>query len=106
MRFSQLKHKLLDHAEDFQKTTAKRTNQAGLSADVRSSKMKKADEVAGNGRSHDSSSMIQEHLQQQDGQLVALDLQLGAQEAELKILSAHVQQLVGLFSHLVEKKQL
>eukprot|EP01047_Picozoa_sp_COSAG01_P008660 COSAG01_NODE_343_length_18564_cov_10.381099_8_plen_156_part_00 len=92
--FPDLKHKLADHAEDYEKSNNLAKAQTGIAAAVRASKLK-----AGKGgdtmrKVNDPIHKLHEHLQQQDGKMAALDLKLHQQEAKIDRLVSLVEQLV------------
>ena len=97
-RFPGLKHQLTDHAEDFEKSTAVRFARSGLSSAVRDSKMKGTGaEQAGSGSSaSDPISMIQEHLQQQDVKMTALDVKLDQQDHAMHEIQVQMRQMLRL----------
>ena len=94
-RFPSLKNTLTDHAEDFEKVTAVRTVQSGIAEAVRDSKEKnQGGERDGGG--NDPISMIQEHLQQQDGKMSELDLKLSEQDRQMKVVQRQLGELIAM----------
>jgi CRP-like cAMP-binding protein len=94
-RFPSLKNTLTDHAEDFEKVTAVRTVQSGIAEAVRDSKAKnQGGERDGGG--NDPISMIQEHLQQQDGKMSELDLKLSEQDRQMKVVQRQLGELIAM----------
>ena len=90
-----LKNTLTDHAEDFEKVTAVRTVQSGIAEAVRDSKAKnQGGERDGGG--NDPISMIQEHLQQQDGKMSELDLKLSEQDRQMKVVQRQLGELIAM----------
>ena len=66
--FPELKHKLADHAEDYEKTNVTTDVQTGVAAAVRASKM--TEDVHADtdtGQQNDPLNKVHDHLQQQDG---------------------------------------
>eukprot|EP01047_Picozoa_sp_COSAG01_P020373 COSAG01_NODE_1158_length_11469_cov_101.645646_8_plen_134_part_00 len=103
--FPDLKHKLADHAEDYEKTTATTTVQIGIAAAVRASKLTASiQEDAGTGQLNDPLHKVHDHLQQQDGKMALIDMKLNQQEGQLHEMSKQIEQLVSLVGQLATQQ--
>lgn len=75
--------------------------QSSVADEMRDSKAKQGGAGGVEHASTDSSpiSMIQEHLQQQDGKMAELDLKLSQQDHEIKAVQRQLKQLISLLKN-------
>ncbi len=86
------------YAQDFEKISAMRKVQSSVADEMRDSKANKGIHGRVEHGSTDSNpiSMIQEHLQQQDGKMAELDLKLSQQDSEIKAVQRQLRELISL----------